>query len=113
MQHEVKKLTLIVNELISYLMTNDSGQIDVSIVRKETESIIHVAQHGCTCKPTYIEQLDRELNVPRQHEIEGYYWQLVGENDSEEELCLVGAMTDEVKVTFSEGQLNIDMVRKY
>lgn len=113
MQHEVKKITLIVNELMSILMSKDPGRVDVSVSRNETEALIQVVQHDCSYDPTYVAQLKRELSVPRQHEIEGYYWQLVGESESDEELCLVGAMTDDVIVRMSESALHIDMVRKY
>lgn len=112
MKHEVKKITQIVNELISLLMIDGAEDLQVSIKRHEEVTHIDIIQKQCQYDVSFIEEMTHDLNIPRQHEIEGYYWQLVGENDCEEELCLVGAMIDEAEVTLTGEELHIHLVRK-
>lgn len=112
MRHEVKKITQIVNELISMLMLDGAEDLQVAIKRNEKETVIDLTNKNCFYSPEIIEKLNDELSVPRQHEIEGYYWQLAGENECEKELSLLGAMTDFAEVTFSDGVLHIHLVRE-
>lgn len=113
MQHEVKKITQIVNEIVSLLMLNGSDAIEVKINRSQDQVRIQIFQHDSTFTQEKVDQFQSELNIQRQHEIEGYYWQLVGDNECDEELCLVGAMIDTAKVTLEKGILHIDLIRKY
>lgn len=113
MQHEVKKITQIINEITSLLMLDGANDIQVSIKRSEEAVVIDVIQEDCHYEPSFIEEMSHELNVQRQHEVEGYYWQLVGENECDEELCLVGAMIDEAQVSMEGSKLHIHLLRKY
>jgi len=52
------------------------------------------------------------LNTQRQNEVEGYYWQLAGDDNNGDELYLVGAMIDDAKVELIERDLHIRFTRK-
>lgn len=112
MKHEVKKISQIVNELISMLLLDGAEDIEVAIKRDQEATYIDLIQRKCNYEPEIIEKLNDELNIPRQHEIEGYYWQLAGENECEKELCLVAAMTDTAVVKYADGVLEIRLLRK-
>jgi hypothetical protein len=112
MKHEVKKISQITNEIISMLLLDGAEDIEVAIKRDQEATYIDLIQRKCHYEPSFIEKLNDELNIPRQHEIEGYYWQLAGENECENELCLVAAMTDTAEVDYSDGELKIHLVRK-
>ena len=111
MQHEVKKITLIMNELITIMMKNGAEDIDVNIKRKGELSEITLIHRDCQYPEEFVEKIRYNLNTQRQSEVEGYYWQLVGEDDACEELHLVGAMIDEAVVEMRKNDLYIHIVR--
>jgi hypothetical protein len=112
MQHEEKKVTLIINELLTILLLNGAEDIDVNIKRKGDTSEITLIHHQCQYDESFIEKMKYNLNTQRQSEVEGYYWQLVGEDDSSNQLHLVGAMIDTAEVEMKQNDLHIFLVRK-
>ena len=112
MQHEVKKITLIINELISMMLLNGAEEIDVNIKRKADVSEVTLIHRDCQYPGEFIEKMRYNLNTQRQSEVEGYYWQLVGDDETSEELHLVGAMIDEAKVEMQQNDLHIHIVRR-
>ncbi len=111
MQHEIKKITRIVDEMLTMFMLNATDEMEVKIKKDLQKTSIYFTQHQCTFDEAYIEQLRKNLNIQRQCEVEGYYWQLTGENDIDEELFLVGAMIDKANIEKKDGNLNIELVR--
>ena len=112
MQHEVKKITLIVNELITMMLLNGAEEVNVDIKKNDIMVEITLLHRNCHYPEEFIEKMTYNLNTQRQSEVEGYYWQLVGDDDSGEELHLVGAMIDEAKVEMKGKDLSIYIVRK-
>lgn len=112
MQHETKKITLIVNELLTVLLLDGSSEIDIKIKKQSQRTEITMIQHQCCHDDRFIELLRYNLNTQRQKEVEGYYWQLVGENDSGDELYLVGTMIDQAIVERRGEDLFIHLIRK-
>lgn len=111
MQHEIKKITRIIDEMLTVFMLSEAEEIDVKIKRGKLKTSIYFTNYNCTFDEAYIEQLKNNLNVQRQCEVEGYYWQLTGENDIDEELFLVGAMIDQAVIVKKDGNLYIELVR--
>ncbi len=112
MQHEIKKITSIVNELVTLLLQNGAEDIDVNIKKIGKKTDISIIQHCCDFSESFIDKMRYNLNTQRQCEVEGYYWQLVGEDEDCDELHLVGAMIDEVEVEMINGDLKIHIIRK-
>lgn len=112
MQHELKKVTVIINEIITMLFLKGAEDVDVKIRKKEGRTEISITHFNCEFGNDFLEQLRFDLSAQRQNEVEGYYWQLVGENDSSEELHLVGAMIDEAQVKLEDHNMVIQLVRK-
>lgn len=111
MQHEVKKVTLIVNELMTLLLLNNAEEIDIKIKHVGEHSEIYFIYRQCKFDDKLIEKIKYNLNIQRQSEVEGYYWQLVGDDDSGDELHLVGAMIDEAKIEMKDKDLHIHLIR--
>lgn len=112
MQHESKKIALIVNELVTMLLLNGEGSIEVKVERNKDETEIFITQHQCDYDQKFVDMLRYSLNIPRQTEVEGYYWQLVGDDEDCDELSLVGTMIDEAVVELKGNDLFVNIVRK-
>lgn len=111
MHHEVKKISKIVDELMTFFLKEDTNEVDFNIKRESGKSIISITDYNTRFDDESIEQISETLNVQRQLEIEAYYWQLCGETDCDDELLLVGAMVDEAYVEKNNGNLVIRLVR--
>lgn len=111
MQHEVKKITVIINELISIMLLNGAEDIDMSIKRKSKTTEVTIIHRNCQYTDEFIKDMRYNLNAGKQSEVEGYYWQLVGEDETSEELYLVGAMIDEAKLEMKQNDLHIYILR--
>ena len=51
------------------------------------------------------------LSIPRQHEVEQYYWHLGGESEFDCELSLVGMMVDNTNIKYENDRLHIELQR--
>jgi len=112
MQHEVKKISLIINELVTMMLLNGAEEIDMNIKRKSKTSEVTLIHRNCVYPDIFIEKMRYNLSTQRQSEVEGYYWQLVGEDESSDELHLVGAMIDTAKVEVVDNDLYIYISRE-
>ncbi len=116
MRHEAKKIAQIVSEILTLFLLNGAENIDIKVntkvSQKEQNTEIIIIQYECNYGEEFIQKIKYNLNTQRQYEVEGYYWQLVGEDDSGDELHLVGAMIDEANVTTKGKDLYIQLLRK-
>lgn len=112
MQHESKKIALIVNELVTMLLLKGEGNVEVNISRSYECTEISITQHQCNYDEEFTQMLSYSLNIQRQSEVEGYYWQLVGDDEECDELSLVGAMIDEAVVEINNNNLTIEIIRR-
>lgn len=116
MRHEAKKIAQIVSEILTLFLLNGAENIDIKVNTKITtngqNTEIIIVQYECNYDEEFIQKVKYNLNTGRQNEIEGYYWQLVGEDDSSDELHLVGTMVDEANVLKKGNDLHIQLLRK-
>lgn len=112
MQHEVKKISRIVDELTTFFLKEDTNEIEFKIKREIDRTIIDIVDYNTHFDEDSIREISEILNVQRQIEIEAYYWQLAGETDSGEELLLIGTMIDQAIVKKENGNLIIKLIRK-
>ncbi len=111
MNNEIKKITRLVDEVTSVLMKKGSSEIDVKIKRDENSSIITIIDYNTLYSDEDIEDLDDVLNIQRQCEVEGFYWELMGDDINGDELFLVGSMIDDATVKKVDNNLHIIMNR--
>lgn len=112
MHHEMKKVTVIVTEMMTMLMLNGAREIDIKIKRTDIGTEFTFTHYDCHYDEDFIDRLEYNLNTQRQYEVEGYYWQLAGEDESGDELHLVGAMIDEAEIKKDEENLHIHLIRR-
>lgn len=111
MRHEVKKISRIVDELVTFFLKRDSKDLEIGIRRLEDRTVMRLVVRDCELEPGLADQLSEVLNIQRQYEVEEYYWQLAGENDCESEISLVGTMVDFAVVETDNGNLIMELTR--
>lgn len=111
MHNEIQKTTKIIDELSSLLMDKGSLEIDIKLKLSETCTNIFITDYNTSLTQEEINTLSQFLNIPRQTEIEEYYWGLMGETNDDDEFFLVGSMLDTAKFELKDGNLYIELIR--
>ena len=111
MKHEIKKISKILDELVTFCFKHGTNNMNISVENGETFFKIKIHTDNIDCDNKRVKLLKDLLNMPRQTEIEEYYWELAGENDHDTELSLVGMMVDEAEVEFQDTALTITLYR--
>lgn len=114
MKHNKLKIVKMLDEILNYLYYLGAKETDANIKELEDRfeiTIISDYKEGLPEKK--IEKMVKALNVPREEEMEEYYWELAGDCDLDSELSIVGMMCDEAYVNkIMENKLKIRLVRK-
>ncbi|RKD34203.1 hypothetical protein [Thermohalobacter berrensis] len=111
MKHEMKRISKILDELITFCFLHGTKKMDLSLEDNEDYFKIHLEIDNIDCNDERVKLLKDLLNYPRQQEMEEYYWELAGECDRDTELTLVGIMTDKAEVEFKGTSLYITLYR--
>lgn len=112
MDCEVKKLTGLIDEISTFFLKNDSNEMDIKIKKESNLSKVFLTIYNTKFSDEYIDDLRDILNIPRQCEVEGFYWELMGDDASGDELFLIGSMIDSAIVEKRENNLYIEIERK-
>jgi len=111
MHNEIQKTTKIVDELSSLLMNKGSLEIDIKLKLSDVCTTIFMTDYNTNLTQDEINTLSQFLNIPRQTEVEEYYWGLMGETSDDDELFLVGSMIDTAKFELKGDDLYIELTR--
>lgn len=111
MKHEIKKISKILDEIITFAFHHGTDKMNISIENNSEYFKIQIDVDNVDYTDKKVKQLKQLLSTPRQPECEEYYWELTGECDTDTELSLVGIMTDIAEVNFKGDSLNITLYR--
>jgi len=79
LKHEIKKISKIVDELVTFFLKNDTDEIDIKIKKDDKSIIIKIVDYNTHFNNDDVDYIKGLLCAQRQHEIEAYYWQLAGQ----------------------------------
>ncbi|WP_102399580.1 hypothetical protein [Haloimpatiens massiliensis] len=113
MKHNNQRNIKIVSELMNFCYNNGGKDMSIDVKTKEDRTLIYIKSKIENLSETTLEISKKLLNAPRCHEIEEYYWNLTGDDDTDSELTLVGMMTDETSITYNDSILEIKVVREH
>ncbi len=98
MSHEAKKISKLVDELLTYFLHHFGASAQISVEPGPGVYKLRLLFTGAGRDEATVNELRKRLEVRRQPELEDYYWQLAGELDDSNELMLVGMMCDRIEV---------------
>ncbi|MGH4050205.1 MAG: hypothetical protein ACREVX_02445 [Clostridium sp.] len=104
MKHINQRNIKIVTELMCYCYKHGSDNVHIDIKKNKEKTIIFIRAKISFISKEKLELLEKLLNAPRCHEMEEYYWNLTGDNDTDTELTLIGMMIDEAHITYIDGE---------
>ncbi|KXZ39456.1 hypothetical protein SAMN05661008_00358 [Alkalithermobacter thermoalcaliphilus JW-YL-7 = DSM 7308] len=111
MKHFKKRITKIVDELVIYMFYLGGTDISVNIKEEDDFFKISLKSNYSFSKKNKIEKLNTALKCSKQEEIEEYYWELAGDCDIDNELALIGMMTNEVEIDYDDHYIELTLYR--
>ncbi len=111
MKHNKKKISKIIDELITYFLHIGSKHIQIDVLDEEHQykivfnCNIHDVDNKC------MDKLVKGLNFDKQEEMEEYYWELAGECDTDTELSIVGMMINQYDLNIKDDELELIIYR--
>ncbi|NBI05484.1 hypothetical protein [Senegalia massiliensis] len=111
MKHDIKKISKIIDELTTFCLIHGANNINMNVENSKEYFKISFYVDCLDYKDKRVSRLERLLNVPRQTEMEEFYWELTGESDHDSELSIVGMMIDKVEFIHENESLKIILYR--
>ena len=111
MKFEFEKKMHIMSDLVNYCHMLGGNDFKIEMSTKEGIFHCHIYCLVPQLPDEILDELIRDLSIPRQKEIEQNFWGLSGELDPETELTLVGMMVDRAEVEYKDGQLRVHCLR--
>ena len=111
MKLRYEKCVRVMTDIMGYCHLVGCKDFSIDFEMRSTESEVIVRAKIDDIPDSVIEKLDHVLNIPRQREVEQYYWNISGEEEIDDELPLAGMMTDRASVTREDGVLLIKVLR--
>ncbi len=112
MKHEKKKISKMVDEILTYFLFHYNSPAEIRVTPKSGSYLLEFTFSKVEMDKKEFEKLKNRLVSKRVPELEDYYWQLAGELDDSDELMLVAMMSDTVEMKQDAGQVKIKVTRK-
>lgn len=112
MKFKFEKNLKIVNELVVYFHKLGNSDVHIDLTCDKNSSYFKISGTVPNLSSEELDNLNKTLNTPRQHEVEHYYWNLSGECEFDSELSLIGMMVNDVKVDYVDDVLTINVIRE-
>lgn len=104
------KICKIIEEFLLYLMDNEYYDVNIDVKQTEEETILTFTT-GILSDDIKDYISEKVMSTPRQSEIEEYYWMLMGESSSADDLDVIGSLVDTVQIENNGHSSIIRMVR--
>lgn len=111
MKFKFEKNLKIIDELMTCFHKFGANDIHVNMCTEEDSNKFILWGETPNLNEEHLENLINALNAPRQREIEEYYWNLLGEYETDNQLSIIGMMVDKAEVTFNNNILTIKLYR--
>ncbi len=112
MRYEAKKISKLVDELVTYFLHHYNSPAEISIVPESHRYTVKLAFSNVNMSDAEFNALNKRLVVKRQPELEDYYWQLTGEVEDANEMLLVAMMCDSIDLSREGNTIRLTLVRE-
>ena len=111
MKLRYEKSMRVLTDIMGYchLIGGQHFSVDFNMSGSQTE--IEIKTQLAQVEQSELDNLNTMLNIPRQREVEQYYWNISGEEEIDNELSLAGMMVDEATVAYEDGVLTVTALR--
>lgn len=113
MKHERMRIARMTDEMINFLYS--IGAKDISIRLKEDEENFMLkfeSDYETVAKDKLDTLVETCKSCGKVNEMEEFYWELLGDTDTNSELSLIRMMIDDIDIVIEEEFIRLELVRK-
>lgn len=111
MKHTKKRITKIVDEMITYLFKIGATDINIDLQENVDYYKMSFKSNYTSKDKTKLDKLKKCLKCNKREEVEEYYWELTGQCDVDCQLTLVGMMVDKADINIGEDTIEVILYR--
>ena len=111
-RRESQKTSNIVRTLCQFFLLRGGDELHILVQPNDEYSLIDISGK-VNVSEQEIQEIEQAFNQAKTSEMEYYYDALISTDLQDNELNLLGQMTDDHSVTFSDSKLNIIVKRYY
>ncbi len=115
MDATAKKMSKIIDELMSLFFSAGAGEIKIDLKKKSEGYELTLESDYDPAERKKIRDLDKFLNVTEKNEgLEEFFWQLAGVSSfgHDSELHLIGQMVDQVQLDIESRKVKLALFKK-
>lgn len=112
MNNEQSKAVKMLNEVMIYFISHGMSDLEIVLSLQKSKTSVSVSAYTKT-QPDDLDEVSESLLNPRQPEVEDYYWRLLGSNNKNNQLHLLGALVDDAQIMYDENKLTIQLNRNH
>ncbi|HSW61333.1 MAG TPA: hypothetical protein VLJ60_11065 [bacterium] len=112
MRYEVKKITKMIDEVLTFFIYNYNSCAKVDLICQADGYRIGFDFPGLQITDDEFNRIKKLLKAKRDPSLANYYWQLTGEIEDDAELYLVAIMADKIDVKKDETGVKLIVYRK-
>ncbi len=112
MRTHIKRITSIVDEIMTFLLLENFSKLSVSVEPKGKSTRLQFISENDSMTQKQLDTILSVLNQPRQVELETYYWTLLGESGVDMSLNVVGRMVDSAEGYLENGSIVLILIRE-
>lgn len=114
MKHTKRKITKIVDEMITFFYSVGATRIETTLIQESDAHTIIIRGNYDPSEVETLRQLGPKLNQERNLEYEEMYWNLTGMShlEDEVELHLVSSLVDSATVLIEPDYCQVTLIRK-
>lgn len=109
-RQENRIVTKIVRDLCLLMLNNGVLDLRVEIKEAQTETVLRFISKDIKTEIT--ERIEKQMVCKREIEVETYGFELLGDMHAQNELELLGCLTDSVNIVEDHGEVVIEVVRE-
>lgn len=109
-RQENRIVTKIIRDLCLMMLNSGVHDFHVEIKEEHTRTILRFASKDI--KPEITDKIEKEMVCEREIEVETYGFELLGDMQAQNELELLGCLTDSVSIKKEEDTTIIEVIRK-
>lgn len=109
-KQERRVIAQIIQELSLFLLYHGYQSFDIGLESQPSQEVFVVKVAHMSDE--LLNQIRTQIEQPREESIEQYYFELLGELDSKENLELLGIFIDSMTVTTQQDHIIIQFIRK-
>lgn len=109
----VKMISKMATQITTFYLEKNAKNFNIKIDKNDYDNEYYIHSYGfLNISDSNLSKLKKSMEI--HHDVEyDQYWELMGEGDSFDELLLVARISEEVKISYNNNNLEMILIKKF